>query len=410
MRKGAWNTFHPVVKLMLIGSFLTNVGNGMIVPYFAIYLGKHTNLTISQIGFIIGASSLASMFGGFLGGTLSDLIGRRKVMISSLFFSAFILLGFTLHSFPILLMVLTITKGFTLSFFDPCSKALIGDLTESEKRLKVFSLKYFCGNLGFAVGPIIGTILGLHTTSTVPFYIAFVIFLTYSLLLNMLLIKYKDNKKSEHIKKISMKDSIKVIARDKVLFLFLLGGLLATTVHGQFSVTLSQYFYVDFKNGLKFLGILWSSHSLVIIVLSIPISRYTEKRTPLHSIAIGTILFAAGIICFWLSFNFLTFLLSMIVFTIGEIFLIPAEYAIIDEITPDYIRGSYYGAVSFTTLGSFIGPGLSGFLLSVFNSHIMFLFLTVISIVSIVFYFLGNRLKVKKSEENCNIFFNSNPR
>ncbi|WML49789.1 hypothetical protein RCG23_07600 [Neobacillus sp. PS3-34] len=70
MRKGAWNGFHPVVKMMLIGSFLTNVGNGMIVPYFAIYLGKYTNLTIAQIGFIIGASSLAAMFGGFLGGQL----------------------------------------------------------------------------------------------------------------------------------------------------------------------------------------------------------------------------------------------------------------------------------------------------------------------------------------------------
>ncbi|WML49790.1 MFS transporter [Neobacillus sp. PS3-34] len=73
-------------------------------------------------------------------------------MVASLFFSAFILFGFALHSFPIVLMILTIIKGFTISFFDPCSKALIGDLTESKKRLKVFSMKYFCGNLGFAIG------------------------------------------------------------------------------------------------------------------------------------------------------------------------------------------------------------------------------------------------------------------
>ncbi|WML49791.1 MFS transporter [Neobacillus sp. PS3-34] len=195
-----------------------------------------------------------------------------------------------------------------------------------------------------------------------------------------------------------MKESIKALAKDKVLFLFLLGGILATTVHGQFSVTLSQYFYEDFKQGLKFLGILWSSHSLVIIFLSIPISRYMEKKSPLHSISIGTLMFATGIVGFWLSFNFLTLLFSMIVFTIGETFLIPAEYAIIDEITPDNIRGSYYGAVSFTTLGSFIGPGLSGLLLTVFNSHIMFLFLLIVSLFSILFYLWGIHLNLKKHQ------------
>lgn len=389
----AWREFHPVVKFILIGSMLMSIGNGMIVPYFAIYLGEHTNLSITQIGFLIGSSSLASMFGGFLGGTLSDLIGRKKVMMASLILSAIMLIGFTFHTFPIVLMLVTVGRGFTLSLFEPCSKALIADLTDSGKRLRAFSMKYFCGNLGFAIGPIVGTILGLKTTSTLPFYISFVVFLLYSILLHLLFTKYKVTTISAQQEKVTFRASMKAMGKDKILFLFLLGGLLATTVHGQFSVTLSQYFYADFKSAISFLGVLWSAHSIVIIILSVPILRIMEKRDSLHSIVIGTSLFFVGIVGFAFSLHFTSFLISMIIFTIGEIFLIPAEYAIIDEITPDHIRGTYFGAVSFTALGSFIGPGLSGLILSRFNGFTMFLFLALLSLVSIIFYFWGIRLR-----------------
>ncbi|MBG9771659.1 MDR family MFS transporter [Brevibacillus laterosporus] len=389
----AWKEFHPVVKLMLIGSVLLNIGNGMIIPYFAIYLGEHTNLSITQIGFLIGSSSLAAMFGGFLGGTLSDLIGRKKVMMASLILSAIMLIGLTFHPFPSILMLVTIGRGFTMSFFEPCSKALIADLTESGKRLRAFSMKYFCGNLGFAIGPLLGTVLGLQATSTLPFYISCAVFLLYSLVLHLLFAKYKVTSISAQQEKVTFRASMKAMGRDKILFLFLLGGLLATTVHGQFSVTLSQYFYVDVKSAITFLGVLWSAHAIVIIILSVPILRLMEKRTSLQSIVIGTSLFCVGIVGFAFSLSFTSFLLSMIIFTIGEIFLIPAEYAIIDEITPDHIRGTYFGAVSFTALGSFIGPGLSGMILSQFNGLAMFLFLALLSLVSIIFYVWGIRLK-----------------
>ncbi|PPA93891.1 MDR family MFS transporter [Brevibacillus laterosporus] len=389
----AWKEFHPVVKLMLIGSVLMNIGNGMIIPYFAIYLGEHTNLSITQIGFLIGSSSLAAMFGGFLGGTLSDLIGRKKVMMASLILSAIMLIGLTFHPFPSILMLVTIGRGFTMSFFEPCSKALIADLTESGKRLRAFSMKYFCGNLGLAIGPLLGTFLGLQATSTLPFYISCAVFLLYSLVLHLLFAKYKVTSISAQQEKVTFRASMKAMGRDKILFLFLLGGLVATTVHGQFSVTLSQYFYSDLKSAITFLGILWSAHAVVIILLSVPIIRLMEKRSTLQSIVIGTSLFCVGIVGFAFSHGFTSFLISMIVFTIGEIFLIPAEYAIIDEITPDHIRGTYFGAVSFTSLGSFIGPGLSGMILSQFNGLTMFLFLALLSLVSIIFYAWGIRLK-----------------
>jgi hypothetical protein len=42
---------------------------------------------------------------------------------------------------------------------------------------------------------------------------------------------------------------------------------------------------------------------------------------------------------------------AMIVFTLGEILIIPAEYAQIDQIAPPRMRGTYYGAQSVSELG-----------------------------------------------------------
>lgn len=59
--------FHPVVYFLLLGNIFIYIGYGMIIPYFAIYLGEHTNLSLSFIGFIIGGGHLLALLEVFLG-------------------------------------------------------------------------------------------------------------------------------------------------------------------------------------------------------------------------------------------------------------------------------------------------------------------------------------------------------
>jgi MFS family permease len=53
----------------------------------------------------------------------------------------------------------------------------------------------------------------------------------------------------------------------------------------------------------------------------------------------------------------------MIVFSIGEVMIIPAEFLLVDSIAPEAQRGAYHGAMGFAALGSAIGPALGGGLL-----------------------------------------------
>lgn len=75
----------------------------------------------------------------------------------------------------------------------------------------------------------------------------------------------------------------------------------------------------------------------------------------------------------------------------GEVLVIPAEYQLLDQITPANLRGAYYGAQSFTTLGSFIGPWLGSAILTHFSSGGFFTFGTysLIALLSVVFFWQG---------------------
>lgn len=94
--------------------------------------------------------------------------------------------------------LLNILSGLCHSFFEPVSKALMVELADRKKRLSIFSLRYLAINIGGALGPLLGTYLGLVSSGT-PFIITGSVYLCYALLLffmmNKLLLQNKSNSK-----------------------------------------------------------------------------------------------------------------------------------------------------------------------------------------------------------------------
>lgn len=179
--------------------------------------------------------------------------------------------------------------------------------------------------------------------------------------------------------------------------MFITGSILLTAVHGEMSVTLSQYLEKSIEDGIKLFGILMSINGITVITTQVFIVRWSERFGLLERIAMGSALFAAGEIGFAFSDGWTGFIVSMIVFTFGEILIIPSEYAQIDEITPAGMRGMYYGAQGFSEFGNFLGPWLGGILLAGFGGQIMFLTMAFFSLLSIAFYAWGRSVHAKEA-------------
>lgn len=247
--------YHPVVHFLLLGTVLVSLTNSMSLPFLAIYLGESTQLDFAMIGLIIGAGPLAGTFGGFIGGVLSDFFGRKKLMVVSLLVSAFVFVGFVLTANPLLLLLLSILKGLSTSFFGIVSKALMADLTAEEKRFRVFSNRYLAVNLGFSIGPAVGGFLGIGGSSF-TFLLTGAIYVLYCLALMVLLYFFSVRQESgSDTEKVSVFQAWKVLSRDAVLLFFIVGGILLTTVHGQMPVTLSQFLKENFRDGVKLFGL-----------------------------------------------------------------------------------------------------------------------------------------------------------
>jgi len=146
--------YHPIVHSLLLGTVLARLASSMSMPFLAIYLAKHTDVGAVMIGLIIGAGSLAGTAGGFIGGALSDLFGRRRILLGALIGWGVVFLGFAMADHILLFFLLSLLNGLCRSFYEPVSQALMADLTAKEKRFKVFSLRYLRGG-GSSAGSVV---------------------------------------------------------------------------------------------------------------------------------------------------------------------------------------------------------------------------------------------------------------
>lgn len=107
------------------------------------------------------------------------------------------------------------------------------------------------------------------------------------------------------------------------------------------------------------------------------------------SAALGLAMFLVGLLGFSLAQSLLVWCLAMLVFTLGEIIVIPAEYMFIDAIAPEHLRGMYYGAQNLSNLGAALGPVICGFALAALAPQVMFYLLIICVVAATLFYYLG---------------------
>lgn len=386
-----FRSYHPIVLSLVIGHGLSRIGSSMSLPFLALYLAHNTEMSHAMIGLVAGAGSLTGTFGGFIGGALSDRVGRRVIMLTALFLWTACFIGFAVAKLPVVFLLLNMVNGLCRSWFEPVSQALMADLTPPDKRYKVFSMRYLAANIGVSAGPLLGAWLGMGE-GALPFLVTGCIYLLYGVVLYFLLlspsIKQIEGTPKE---KITLASAWQVVRRDTCLKMFLIGAIVVGMGYCQMTVTLSQYISANFDNGVRLFAALMSVNAVTVVLMQIPISHWVEKRSPLFGIHAGNALIAAGLLGFAFSGHWIGFVAAMVVFTIGEILNFPAGNVLLDRLAPEGMRGTYFGAQTFSNLGQFIGPWIGGYLLGAYNGTVMFTVMGIVVLVASVFYGAGTR-------------------
>ena len=148
----------PRMGVIYITVFFDFFASGIVLPLLQTHAKDQLGATGYHIGMVFSAYSFASIIGSFLFGRMSDHIGRRPVILISLFMST-VTLYMTAVAPSLEYLILTRAVAGFFSETSVC-QAYIADKTTLEERPKYLGhMGAFIG-LGFMVGPATGAVLG----------------------------------------------------------------------------------------------------------------------------------------------------------------------------------------------------------------------------------------------------------
>ncbi|MBI4525890.1 MAG: MFS transporter [Deltaproteobacteria bacterium] len=157
------NLFSPFVILIIAGllsRFSYQMARSPVLPRFAQDLGSSPEL----IGLIVAASTITGIFIKLPAGALSDILGRRRMMLLGALFFALPPFLYPLVTGPSSLLALRFVHGFATAIFSPVASAYVADLFQKGRGEK---LGWFSSvnDLGATIGPMIGGFVLFSTAS-----------------------------------------------------------------------------------------------------------------------------------------------------------------------------------------------------------------------------------------------------
>lgn len=324
---------HPLAWTIIIGTMFGRLVTSMSIPFLSIYLTQVLGASPTQTGITVAVSSLAGVLASFYGGYISDIVGRKIVMLISVFGWAAVFFGFSVAQHLWVFFLVNTLNGLCRSVFEPTSRALLSDITPPSKLL-VFNLRYAAINLGVVFGPIIGLQLG-SAESTFPFLIAGIVYVAYGIVLFM---QFKAHRSSMPARTQAqaprLLEALTITGKDRVFLPVLLGIIFCVLGYGHFGSTMAQYLAMNthFTNGGQLFSYMLSLNAITVLVVQYPIVRTASKFPPIVPLILGNICVALSLLLVGLAGGVALLMISVVLFTIGEVLLFTMMDMLIDRI------------------------------------------------------------------------------
>jgi DHA1 family tetracycline resistance protein-like MFS transporter len=155
--------------VIVMTTFIDMIGFGMVIPVLPFH-PEIVGAGALALGLLIGSFSLMQFIFSPLLGRLSDKVGRRPVMLLSIFSSVISFILFALANSFLLLLLSRITAGMATE--SAVAQAYISDITTEKERAKGMGKVGAAHGAGFIIGPAIGGFLSIYGLSTLGFVAA----------------------------------------------------------------------------------------------------------------------------------------------------------------------------------------------------------------------------------------------
>ena len=392
------SAFPAPVRRLLASSFIFVIGRAFALPVMVLFLTRQFGLSQHAIGWILGGSMLVATVSGVFSGYLADRMPKPRLMAWACVLVALssVLLSLAAYAWLAFLMLALIESALVLRSI--ALKSMLADYLSPAERARAFSMNYLLINLAFALGPLFGTWL-FGWNMAAPLWIAAGFALLASWLVQNLAVSVPADaalQRSAVVAPARFSDTLRDLRQDRRLLLFTIASMLTSFVFGRFITGyLSQYLISSrgVEAAAELLPAMLMVNTIGVVGLQYLIGKRIQAQSFLRWISLGITMYMLGLAGFMFADQRWQWMLATALFTVGEVIVIPCEFLCIDMIAPPAQRGSYYGVQSLATLGTALNPVVSGYLLTHFSAHSMFMALISAALAGLLCYVLGMRAR-----------------
>jgi MFS family permease len=367
---------------ILSAATLVNRSGTMVLAFLVLYVTHTLGVSPARAALALMVYGVAALLAMPLAGILSDRVGPLPIMKASLFLTGFLLLLFPLAINYSAILLMTFAFAVLNESVRPASLSMVSDLVGPAQRKAAFALSRLAANLGMSVGPAIGGILAVYS-----FRWLFLVDGTTSILAGVVLaLAPMRNLRTEKThepewadatdlgREIEVDSSAPLAAlhpaadlrafRNPRMLYFLVALIPVQLVFFQFTSTLPLFLvrYLHFPESVY--GTIFTLNTLLIVALEVPLNTAMEHWTHRRTLMLGAFLYAVGFGSYALV-GIAPFgrtagvFAAVVIWTFGEMILMPGSSAYAAEIAPPERRGEYMGLYTMSFNVAFaVGPWL----------------------------------------------------
>jgi MFS family permease len=359
--------------LVAVGALVSMAGSSLVWPFQFIYISRTLGLRLAPVATLITIASATGLAVSFFAGSIADRLGRKPVMIGAQTAQAvaWILMSFA-HSYLGFLLPMTILAA-AQPVYSVGSDVMMADLVPPAQRASGYSIMRTFSNVGIALGPAVGGFI-VSRSYPLAFHGAAVVMLCYSGFL-LLMVRETRPRRAARARASAAPRPVAdsgygQVLRDRGFMTFFLIATLGMIAPLMLWTLLAVYTKQNFQFPEHLYSWLPITNALMCVFVQIHVTRFTHKRAPLPMLTLGMLVYALGVGSVALMSSFWGFWLSMVIFSMGELIVVPTGTAYVANRAPTHLRGRYMTIYWMTWgLARAVAPVAGGFLNDRISPH-----------------------------------------
>lgn len=330
---------------------LVNRAGTMVLPFLTLYLTVDRKFSAGLAGLALTVYGIAAIIIAPLAGRLSDRWGSLLIIKLSLFLSGLILFAFPFVTSLYGILAITGVWALANESFRPPSMALIGHLSPPAQRKMAFALSRLAINLGMSIGPVIGGFLAMRSFKSL-FYVDGITAILAGVLIAAMPWRAtreianaasaaRDSAANDQPPQSQL--SYASVLRDRKFLFFLVAMLPVEMVFFQSLAAMPLFIVRDLHISEAAFGMLLAINTVMIILTEVPLNLAMSSWSHRNTLALGALLVGAGFGGLALTGGAIGVAITVFIWTMGEMILLPASSAYVSDLAPPAQAGAYMG-------------------------------------------------------------------